>query len=109
MRTHPLNAVDAAFRAEWTKLVAIVVRDVGDLGLAEEAVADAFTEATERWHRDGIPRRPGAWLLTTARRRAIDRIRRERRFADRLPALAAIADDESEPVPRRMIDDQLAL
>ena len=55
MRTHPLNAVDAAFRAEWTKLVAIVVRDVGDLGVAEEAVADAFTEATDRWHRTASP------------------------------------------------------
>jgi RNA polymerase sigma-70 factor (ECF subfamily) len=109
MRSHPLNAVDAVFRAEWSKLVSIVVRDVGDLGLAEEAVADAFTEATERWHRDGIPRRPGAWLLTTARRRAVDRIRRDRRFADRLPALAALADDHREPAPRRLIDDQLAL
>lgn len=109
MRPHPLNAVEAAFRAEWTKLVATVVRDVGDLGLAEEAVADAFTEAAERWHRDGIPRRPGAWLLTTARRRVIDRIRRDRRFADRLPALAALAGDEREPAPQRLIDDQLAL
>lgn len=104
-----LNPVETAFRSEWSKLVATVVRDVGDVSLAEDVVSEAFAEAAERWHRDGVPRRPGAWLLTTARRRAIDRMRRDRRFADRLPALASLVDEEVEPEPRRQLDDQLAL
>lgn len=109
MPTGPVNAVDAAFRAEWPKLVATVARDVSDVALAEDVVSDAFAEAAERWRREGVPRRPGAWLLTTARRRAIDRMRRERRFADRLPALARLVDDEVDPPARSRIDDQLAM
>ena len=109
VRTRSLDPVETAFRAEWSKLVATVVRDVGDLALAEDVVSEAFADAADRWHRDGVPRRPGAWLLTTARRRAIDRIRRDRRFADRLPALAALVDDGTEPPPARRVDDQLAL
>lgn len=109
MRARPINAVEAAFRSEWPALVATVVRDVGDLALAEDVVSEAFVEASERWHLDGIPTRPGAWLLTTARRRAIDRIRRDRRFADRLPALAALADDDRPSGPARSADDRLAV
>lgn len=108
-RTRSPDPVDTAFRDEWSKLVATVVRDVGDLALAEDVVSEAFAEAADRWHRDGVPRRPGAWLLTTARRRAIDRIRRDRRFAERLPTLAGLVEDGDEPAPGRRIDDQLAL
>lgn len=99
MRTHPINPVEAAFRSEWTKLVATMVREVGDLALAEDVVSEAFAEASTRWHSDGVPRRPGAWLLTTARRRAIDRMRRDQRFADRLPRLAASQATSPEPSP----------
>jgi RNA polymerase sigma-70 factor (ECF subfamily) len=65
-----------AFRAEWGRVVATLIRVTGDWDLAEECAQDAFTTALERWPRDGIPRVPGAWLTTTARNRAIDRIRR---------------------------------
>ncbi len=88
-------------------LVATLVRDLGDLDLAEDVAQEAFTEAAARWDADGTPDRPGAWLLTTARRRAIDQMRRDRRFADRLPLLVdppAEHDDEGARV-----DDQLAL
>ena len=72
------------FRAEWPRLVATLMRDVGDLTIAEDAAQDAFIEASRRWPTDGVPERPGAWLVTTGRRKAIDQIRRMRRFEDRL-------------------------
>ena len=78
-------SVADVFRSEWPPLVATLVRDVGDLTIAEDAAQDAFVEASLRWPDDGYPDRPGAWLLTTARRRAIDQIRRMRRFEDRIP------------------------
>ena len=66
-------AVVAAFRSEWGRVVATLIRVTGDWDLAEECAQDAFARALERWPRDGIPRRPGAWLTTTARNRALDR------------------------------------
>ncbi|MEM8748388.1 MAG: sigma-70 family RNA polymerase sigma factor [Actinomycetota bacterium] len=104
-----INAVDAAFRGEWSQLVATLVRDLGDLSLAEDVASEAFVEASSRWHRDGIPRRPGAWLLTTARRKAIDRIRRDRRFDDRREELTRLAEDPPEVPAEKLLDDQLAL
>ena len=98
------------FREEWGRAVAILTRVVGDLDRAEDAVQDAFTTALERWPRDGTPANPGAWLITTAKNRAIDRLRREQSFARkaeliaRLEALPADEDDVSS-IP----DDRLAL
>src|SRR5436189_2085084 len=69
-------AVDAAFREEWGRIVATLIRVTGDWDLAEECVQEAFALALDRWRRDGLPRNPGAWLTTTARNRAIDRLRR---------------------------------
>jgi RNA polymerase sigma-70 factor, ECF subfamily len=106
------------FRTEWPRLVGTLVRDVGDLTIAEDAAQDAFIEASMRWPTDGIPDRPGAWLLTTGRRKAIDQIRRAHRFADRLPALAAdLATTTSAAIEQSLVDldseqaldDQLAL
>ena len=105
------------FRTEWPRLVATLVRDVGDLTIAEDATQDAFIEASRRWPADGVPDRPGAWLLTTARRKAIDQIRRARRFEDRLPALAAQVSSNAAATDApdlglddaRALDDQLAL
>ncbi len=70
-------AVADAFRQEWGRVVATLIRVTGDFELAEECVQDAFTAALERWPGDGVPQRPGAWLTTTARNRAIDRLRRK--------------------------------
>jgi RNA polymerase sigma-70 factor (ECF subfamily) len=84
---------------------------VGDFDLAEEAVQEAFAVAIERWPRDGIPNNPGAWITTTARNRAIDRLRRERvgvtkaEDAARLQELGAMADDEMHEIP----DERLRL
>ncbi|MEM8902465.1 MAG: sigma-70 family RNA polymerase sigma factor [Actinomycetota bacterium] len=106
-RNRPVSAVDAAFRTEWTRLVATLTRELRDLQLAEDAAQEAFVEASRRWRTDGPPRSPGAWLLTTARRKAIDVVRRDRRFADRLPVLAEA--DDAAPSGQRLVDDQLAL
>jgi RNA polymerase sigma-70 factor, ECF subfamily len=64
--------VEQVFREEWGRAVAILTRVLGDLELAEDAVQDAFATALERWPREGTPRTPGAWIVTTARNRAID-------------------------------------
>ena len=69
-------AVAGAFRDEWGRVLATLIRMTGDWDLAEECAQDAFAAALERWPRDGVPRRPGAWLTTTARNRAVDRLRR---------------------------------
>ncbi|HYD09776.1 MAG TPA: sigma factor, partial [Acidimicrobiales bacterium] len=73
------RAIERAYREEWTSLLATLVGQVGgDVGLAEEAVADAFAAAAAEWPGTGVPTRPGGWLTTVARRRAIDALRRDR-------------------------------
>ncbi|MHB1139371.1 MAG: RNA polymerase sigma factor [Microthrixaceae bacterium] len=100
-------ALDAAYREERVVILATLTRHVGgDLGLAEDAVQDAFLAAAQDWPRRGVPDRPGAWLTVTARRRAIDRIRKERTRAARRPQLELLtrlvseerADDEERRV-----------
>lgn len=71
-------AVARAFRDDWGRIVATLIRLTGDWDLAEESTQDAFARALERWSRDGIPRNPGAWLTTTARNRALDQLRRRK-------------------------------
>src|SRR5213078_1232082 len=76
--TGPQHAVlDRLFRRESGQAVAVLARILGDLDRAEEAVQDAYTTALERWPRDGVPANPAAWVMTTARNRAVDRLRRE--------------------------------
>ena len=77
------------------RAVAILIRVLGDFELAEDAVQDAFATAAERWPREGMPRNPGAWIVTTARYRAIDRIRRDRTFRRKAELLARL--DELPP------------
>ncbi|MEU9450230.1 RNA polymerase sigma factor [Streptomyces sp. NPDC048277] len=88
------KAVAAAFREEWAQVVATLIRVTGDWDLAEECAQDAFAQALERWRRDGVPRRPGAWLTTTARNRALDVLRREAVGAAKLREAAVQARDE---------------
>jgi RNA polymerase sigma-70 factor (ECF subfamily) len=100
--------VEAVFREEWGRTLAILARILGDVDLAEDAVQEAFAAALERWPRDGAPANPGAWLLTTARNRAIDRIRRERTLAHKTELLAALEpaeQKEADPIP----DERLSL
>jgi RNA polymerase sigma-70 factor (ECF subfamily) len=107
-------AISRAFREEGPAILATLIRQVGDFGLAEDALQDAFAAAVATWPRDGVPERPGAWITTTARRRAIDRLRRERGLADRVQRLAALARrdtfDPGEPDDDPAIgDDRLRL
>ncbi|WBQ02070.1 RNA polymerase sigma factor [Kribbella sp. CA-293567] len=104
------EAVARAFREEWGQLVATLIRVTADWDLAEECAQDAFAVALERWPGDGIPDRPGAWLTTTARNRAIDRLRREAVGAAKLREVAAMAEDTVDDAPAGAVpDDRLSL
>ena len=105
-----MTSVDRVFREEWGSAVAILISVLGDFELAEDAVQDAFTTALERWPRDGEPRNPGAWIVTTARNRAIDRIRRDQTLARKTELLQRLAElpeeaDDVSAIP----DERLAL
>src|SRR5439155_15235477 len=76
-----VTILDQVFRDQWGRVLAALIGFLGDFDLAEEAAQEAFAIAAERWPRDGTPADPGAWLVTTARNRAVDRIRRDRTFA----------------------------
>jgi RNA polymerase sigma-70 factor (ECF subfamily) len=105
----PPPPVERAFREHYGRAVAILVRSLGDIGLAEEAVQDAFATAVERWPADGVPASPAGWIVTTARNRAIDRLRREASRNDRhaQATLLALRDDPIEEGPVR--DERLRL
>jgi RNA polymerase sigma-70 factor, ECF subfamily len=77
-------AVAQAFQQEWGRIVATLIRMTGDWDLAEECAQDAFAAAIARWPADGVPDRPGAWLTTTARNRALDKLRRSKTEAAKL-------------------------
>src|SRR5436305_15288060 len=85
------TAVDAAFRDEWGRVVATLIRVTGDWDLAEECAQDAFAMALQRWPADGVPRRPAAWLTTAARNRAIDVLRRRTVGAAKVRGVAALS------------------
>src|SRR3982751_3459006 len=104
-------SIDALFREEWGRAVSILIRVLGDFELAEDAVQDAFAIALERWPRDGTPRNPAAWIIATARNRAIDRIRRERTLERKTELLARLESwrtDEEDDVTS-IPDERLSL
>src|SRR5579872_3074096 len=99
------EAVTRAHHEEWAWVVAALTRRFGDLDIAEEAAAEAFATAVERWPADGVPPNPGAWLTTTANHKAIDRIRRENKRGDKQQEAQLLRDDDP---PERLgaIDDE---
>ena len=103
-----MTSVERAFRDEWGRVVASLVGLLGDLDLAEEAAQEAFAIAAERWPRDGTPSNPRTWLVTTARNRAIDRMRRDRTLAakTRLLAADAMAEAGASSEPETTMDDE---
>jgi RNA polymerase sigma-70 factor (ECF subfamily) len=104
------SAVTDVFRAECGRIVATLIRLTGDWDLAEECVQDAFAQALERWPRDGVPRRPGAWLTTAARNRALDRLRRSANEAVKLrEAVDVLPPDEPADDDSGIQDDRLRL
>jgi RNA polymerase sigma-70 factor (ECF subfamily) len=102
--------VEDVFREEWGRTLAILARALGDVELAEDAVQEAFAAALERWPREGAPANPGGWLLTTARNKAIDRIRRDQTLARKTELLASAMEvgDDVDPGSRRL-DERLSL
>ena len=99
------EALTRAHREEWARVVATLAKRFGNLDTAEEAAAEAFVTAAERWPRDGIPPNPGAWLTTTATRKAIDRIRRESSRDARHREAELLYDTDTETEPLGAIDD----
>ncbi|MDQ4491873.1 sigma factor [Sinomonas sp. ASV486] len=109
---NPLDVASAITRAhheEWARVVASLARRFGDLDIAEEAAAEAFAVAVERWPHDGVPPNPGAWLTTTANRRAIDRIRREKKRDDKHREALLMHDGDPHPSLGAIDDDRLRL
>ena len=101
-------AITRAHREEWARVVATLARRFGDLDIAEEMTADAFATAVKRWPVDGVPPNPGAWLTTTANRKAIDRLRREARRSDKHKEALMLLSDTPESLGA-IDDDRLRL
>src|SRR5438093_10853074 len=105
-------AVDAVYRSDWGRIVATLIRLVRDFDVAEEAAQEAFVAAVDQWPVSGVPEFPRAWIIQTARHKAIDRIRRRVRFGEKLDAYAAElppAVEEPEYDPDQIPDDRLRL
>ena len=98
-----MDEVTAVFREERGRLMAALVRRFGDLDLAEDVTSEAIEEALSHWPVDGVPPRPGAWLMTTARRKAVDRLRRDQALATRL-AILQVEADRADPAPSVGVD-----
>jgi RNA polymerase sigma-70 factor (ECF subfamily) len=101
--------LERAFRDEWGRVLAALIGFLGDFELAEEAAQEAFAIAAERWPRDGTPASPGAWLVTTARNRAIDRIRRDRTLAAKVRLLDVQETAEDDVDETTIQDERLEL
>src|SRR6188474_2008833 len=106
-------AIDTVYRSDWGRIVATLIRIIGDFDVAEEAAQEAFAAAVDQWRVSGVPEFPRAWLIQTARHKAIDRIRRQTRFTEKLDAFtAAGASLTVEPHdfdPTDIPDDRLRL
>ena len=91
-------AVDAVYRSDWGRIVATLIRQFGDFELAEDAAQEAFTAAVDQWRTDGVPDSPSAWIIQTAKHKAIDRLRRQTRLQEKL-------ENHPEFFPREIIDE----
>src|SRR3954463_5424280 len=98
--------IERVFREEYGRAVAVLVRHFGDIDVAEEAVQDAFAVAVQRWPATGLPPSPAGWIITTARNRAIDRLRREASRQDRQAEAALLhAQQQAEPAEKGPVRD----
>jgi RNA polymerase sigma-70 factor (ECF subfamily) len=116
IKTMPQDAaatVEAVYRADWGRIVATLIRLVGDFDLAEECAQEAFTAAVDQWHESGVPDIPRAWIIQTARNKAIDRIRRQGRYQEKLASYTASGfvreSEEPDYDAPEISDDRLRL
>lgn len=105
----PTAEIEQVFRAEYGRAVAVLVRVLGDIDLAEDAVQDAFVAAVRRWPTEGLPPSPAGWIITTARNRAVDRLRREASRQDRQAQAALLYAPDESAEERPVRDDRLRL
>src|SRR3989442_541267 len=91
------EAVEALYHSDWGRIVATLIRLVGDFEVAEEAVQAAFTAGVNQWRASGVPEFPRAWIIQTARHKAIDLIRRRARFNEKVNAYAELSQTIEEP------------
>src|SRR5262245_55422899 len=105
-------AIEAVYRSDWGRIVATLIRQVGDFDVAEEAAQDAFAAAVDQWRDSGVPESPSAWIIQTARHKAIDRIRRQAWLQEKLESLAvseATTIETPEHDTGEIPDDRLRL
>lgn len=105
-------AVDAVYRTDWGRIVATLIRSFGDFDVAEEAAQDAFAAALNQWPSEGVPSAPAAWIIQTAKHKAIDRLRRQTRFQEKVEFYASEIDSTTEqpdPFTNDIADDRLRL
>src|SRR6516225_7113394 len=113
MHSDASATIDAVYRSDWGRIVATLIRQVGDFDVAEEAAQEAFAAAVDNWRVAGIPDSPAAWIIQTARHKAIDRIRRRARLEQKLESYAAAAAPQAATEPdydsTEIADDRLRL
>jgi RNA polymerase sigma-70 factor, ECF subfamily len=112
MLSGPNAAVNAVYHSDWGRIVATLIRSFGDFDIAEESAQEAFTAAIDQWPVAGVPDSPAAWIIQTARHKAIDRIRRQTRFAEKAESYAAelqTTTEQPEYDPNEIPDDRLRL
>jgi len=109
----PVNAaVDAAYRNDWGRIVATLIRSFGDFDVAEEAAQDAFAAAVNQWPSEGVPQSPAAWIIQTAKHKAIDRLRRQTRLQEKVESYApelVSTTEQPDPFKDEIPDDRLRL
>lgn len=107
------RAIDQTVREEWGRILAALVKTLGDIQLAEDCLQDAIVSAMDHWGRNGLPRSPAAWLITTARRRAIDRMRRDKSFAAKQHEISYLMDLDNQTInetePQAIPDKRLEM
>src|ERR1051326_8720020 len=105
-------AVEATYQSDWGRIVATLIRSFSDFDLAEEAAQEAFAAATTQWSKEGVPDSPAAWIIQTAKHKAIDRLRRQTRFQEKIESYALEIDSTTEqpdPFSDQIPDDRLRL
>ena len=112
MLSNPNTAVDSVYQSDWGRIVATLIRNFGDFDIAEEAAQEAFAAAVDQWRATGVPESPAAWIIQTARHKAIDRLRRQSRFNEKVESYASelnSAIEQPDHFTEEIPDDRLRL